>query len=127
MTMRMDDPGYIHLLLDTNPIAVERAVLAIYNRQTKDEQASETTREANGVGFNMYDARTAAYWVSWITGKKNGKVVGPRRHLTGKHLEQARKMMHKYVRQLADIASENIERQAIMQENQYEVSLACED
>lgn len=122
MTMRKNDPGYIHLLLDTNPIAVERAVLAIYARQTAAEQASETTSESNGVGFNVYDARTAAYWVSWITGTKNGKKIGPARHLTGKHLESARKMMHKYVGQLSDIASDNLERQAIVEENRYRIA-----
>ena len=120
--MRKDDPNYIHLLLDTNPLAVERAVLAIYRRQTASEQATDSTHESNGIGFNAYDARSAGYWASWISGMKNGMRVGPARHLTGRHLEQARKMMHKYVRQLADIASENLERQAIVEEARYRIA-----
>ena len=38
-------------LLESNPRAVERAVLAIYARQTLEEQHSETTKENNGRGF----------------------------------------------------------------------------
>lgn len=104
MTIRKDDPDYIHCLLINNDRAVERALLAIFARQTQSEQSSGTTNESNGVGLSACDAPLATYWVKWL---RSG------RHLSGKHLDKARVMMRKYVRQLADIASDNLERQAI--------------
>ncbi len=117
MNVHKNEEWYIRWLLDNNPIAVERAILAIYRRQTASEQASDCTHESNGIGFSSFDAPIAGYWASWITGMKNGKRTGSGRHLTGKHLDQARRMMHKYVRQLSEIASENMERHAIIEES----------
>lgn len=46
----------IEALLASNPLAVYRAVLAIYARQTAEEKAKSHTLEANGVGFGGADA-----------------------------------------------------------------------
>ena len=37
-------------------IALERALVHLYNRQTEDERESETTKYPNGKGFNGQDA-----------------------------------------------------------------------
>ncbi len=84
----------IHLLR-TNDRAVERAILAIYARQTADEQRSETTREQNGMGFNGFDAKPGSYYARWV---QSGK------RLTGSYLEKARQMSIRYVGQLVEIA-----------------------
>jgi len=89
-------PESIAALLDRNDVAVERAVLAIYRRQTDDEQESDTTKHCNGVGFNGVHAHLGSYYARWI---QSG------RHLTGNHLDKARRMMRRYVRQLAEVAS----------------------
>lgn len=89
-------PDAIAALLDRNDVAVERAVVAIFNRQTSDEQESESTKHDNGVGFNAFHAGLGSYYARWI---QSG------RHLTGNHLDKARRMMRRYVRQLAEIAS----------------------
>jgi hypothetical protein len=83
-------------LLAKSDKAVNRAVLAIYEGQTSDEQASETTQHSNGIGFNAYDARRGSYYAEYI---------GRRGSLSGRHLEIARKMMRKYAGQLASIAN----------------------
>lgn len=83
-------------LLDRSDNAVNKAVLAIYGEQTSDEQASETTRHSNGVGFNAFDARRGTYYAEYI---------GRRGSLSGRHLELARKMMKKYAGQLAAIGN----------------------
>ncbi len=74
---------------------LERAILAIYNRQTEDEKTQEATLKHNKVGFTGADARLLSYYASWIL-KGN--------HLSGVHVERARKRIVKYAGQLADIA-----------------------
>lgn len=83
-------------LVLTNNRAVEKAILAIYNRQTESEQANSTTLHTNGVGFAGPDARLGSYYARWI-------ISG--RSLSGKHLDKARQMAIKYRRQLTEIAN----------------------
>lgn len=73
----------------------ERAVLAIYSRQTEDEKQNEVTLKNNSVGFNGPDSKVMSYYAKWLL-KGN--------HLSGRHLETARKKIVKYVHQLVDIA-----------------------
>lgn len=75
---------------------LERAVVAIYRRQTSQEQISETTLDHNCRGFSAFDAKMGTYYAKWIQGGKN---------LSGKHLEKAKKMMQKYVGQLEKVAN----------------------
>jgi hypothetical protein len=84
-------------LLQTNDIAVERAVLAIFNRQTTDEQASEVTRYCNHRGFRANHAKRGSYWARWL---RSGN------RLSGGHLALARRWMVQYHAQLCQIANE---------------------
>ena len=84
-------------LLLTNNTAVERAILVVYNNQTIDEQSSEDVKYHNGKGFLPMHARRGTYYGNWI---KSGK------HLSGRHLEIARKMSLKYTRQLLEAIKE---------------------
>lgn len=86
----------IRTMLETNSRAVERAILAIYNRQTVSEKQSGETRQLNGVGFSGADARLGTYYAEWI---------GKGRNLTEPHLSKARRMVGKYVGQLVSIAN----------------------
>jgi hypothetical protein len=78
------------------PDAVERALVAIFNRQTEDEKRSEDTKHTNTVGFSSSDAKLGTYYAKWV-------ISG--RRLTGTHLERARKMAHNYRRQLKEQAN----------------------
>ena len=89
-------PDAIRALLDRSDKAVERAVVAIYNLQTHDEQAREDTIHRNGVGFAACHAHRGSYYARWI-------LAG--RHLTGQHLDKARRMVRHYVGQLNEIAT----------------------
>jgi hypothetical protein len=80
----------------TNQTWLERAILAIYQYQTETEQRHDTTLLHNDVGFNAVDASSGSYMAKWL---KSGK------HLSGKFLEKARRMMPKYAGQLATIAN----------------------
>jgi len=85
-------------LIISNDRALEKAVLAIYNRQTQDEKNTSDTRWTNGIGFSGADAGIGSYYAKWI-------ISG--RSLSGNHLLKARKMMMKYRRQLVEIANHN--------------------
>jgi hypothetical protein len=87
----------ITALLVNNDRAVERAILAIYDRQTADEKSAQTTRHSNRMGFSWASAQLGSYYAKWI---KSG------RKLTGTHLDRARKMAIKYRRQLCAIAAD---------------------
>lgn len=82
-------------LLASNNRAVERALVALYHRQTVDEQRTSTTKESNGVGFNAKDAEYATYLAKWVLSG---------RHLTGRHLEAGRRIATFYARQLAEMS-----------------------
>lgn len=86
-------------MLDSNDKAVTRAVITIYRRQTLDEQASQTTRVSNNIGFNHSDAPYLSYCAKYAMDRKTC--------LSGKHLEKSRAKVKKYWKQLLDIANEN--------------------
>lgn len=73
-----------------------RGLLAIYGRQTAEEQVCGQTVEDNGIGFNGVDAEILTSFA--IQFQQRG-------FLTAKQLEIARKKMLKYAGQLAKIAN----------------------
>lgn len=83
-------------LLDTNDRAVERAIVAIYERQTADEKQTEHTRHDNSVGFRQNHAKRMSYFARLI---KRGNRLFP------SQLALSRSWMKMYRRQLADIAN----------------------
>ena len=83
-------------LLQNNNRAVERAILAIFARQTEDEKSTECTRHENSRGFSAADARTGSYLARWILGGN---------HLNGKFLDKGRKIAVKYRKQLLEVAN----------------------
>jgi len=86
----------IQQLLDSNPKAVQRAIVAIYKRQTADEQASKTTRVHNSVGFSAIDAQLLTSFAEQI---------GRGRTLSEKQLTLGRAKIKRYWRQLMEIAN----------------------
>lgn len=108
MSVSKSDPDYIKYLLYMNNLAVERAIVAIYQRQTHDEQHSSDTKHSNGIGFSGADARLGSYYARWILSG---------RRLSGHHLEKARAMSQKYVRQLAEIAEAKLAQQNAIRES----------
>ena len=71
--------------------ALKRAAKLIWAYQTLDEQATATTKDHNGVGYNGVDSEFASRIVNW------------RGTLTPRMALAARKMLRKYARQLAGI------------------------
>jgi len=93
MSVKVWNKGHVIQLLLTNNEAVEKAMVALYNRQTADEQSTQETRHSNGVGFSGAHAHLGSYYAKWVLSGRN---------LTGRHLEKARAMSLKYTDQLLD-------------------------
>lgn len=90
-------------LLNRSNKAVERAMVAIYRRQTFDEQNSSCTTHRNGIGFSGAHAALGTYYAKWVLSG---------RQLTGTHLERARAMSKHYVAQLLQEAEQRTQQAA---------------
>jgi hypothetical protein len=97
-------PETIKALLDRSDKAVERAIVAIYERQTSDEQVTGETRHHNRRGFASCHAHLGTYYAKWIMSD---------RHLDGQHLQRARRMVQCYSKQLLQVAEARQERELI--------------
>lgn len=86
---------YVQGLLASNDLAVARAIVAIYRRQTQAEQANQATLQDNGVGFTGPDARFLSSLAQWVL---KGYALTPRQ------LAKGRAKIMKYWKQLADVA-----------------------
>lgn len=91
----------IRQLLETRQDAVIRGMLVIYERQTADEQDSEYTIEANGVGYSGVHAEIMTSLSKFYL--KNN-------FLSPKQMKIAKKIILKYTRQLAEEANLNEEK-----------------
>ena len=84
---------FIKEKLSTDQRWIERSIIVIYNRQTESEQCNKFTSEKNGVGFCSYDANYFTYLATYLLKSKNN-------HLSGNHLEKAKKSIPKYWKQI---------------------------
>ena len=83
-------------ILEVNDNQLAKALVALYNRQTEDEQETKETRERNGVGFNGVDGQFLSSIAEGF--KKYGR-------LTDRQVVAVRKSLKKYCGQLVDIAN----------------------
>lgn len=95
-------------LIDTNDQAVYRGLVAIYERQTADEQNTEDTKHQNGVGFNGRDAKFGTSLAKQVIAFNEGKSTY-RYPLSRTQLESGRKLLRKYAGQLAKVANAKAE------------------
>lgn len=75
---------------------LEHAIVALWKRQTSDEQATRETRHLNNRGFSAAHAKHLTRAANWINSGH---------HLDGRYLERAREMTSHYVGQLVEIAN----------------------
>lgn len=99
------DRNYITQLLRTNDTAVARALVALYKRQTNDEQNSQATRWDNGQGFMPMHARMGTSMAQFYirTGRLSQKQIAYWRRPT----PSGKARIEKYVGQLLKIAQES--------------------
>jgi len=87
----------IRTKVSSDPRWAQRAILALYERQTIDEQNSGFTVYKNGMGFSGYDAEILTSFA---------KQIGNGRTLTTKQLAVAYRRLPRYAKQLALVAEE---------------------
>lgn len=85
-------------LLDSNDVAVWKAVHRIYQNQTAAEKAVGETCVYNGIGFSGADGGILSSFAQFY--EKNG-------YLSPKQTAIARKKIKKYTRQLLEYIKEN--------------------
>jgi hypothetical protein len=96
MTKTWDKPS-IQTLIHSNPKALHRAIIKIYERQTADEQDLDQTIEHNGIGFNGIDAEIMSSFA---------KQLMTRGFLSPKQTVIAQKKMPKYWKQILQLINE---------------------
>lgn len=78
--------------IDTNPKAVVKGLMMVYQGQTASEQASHITQEANNIGFSAFDAEILTSFAQQV---ERGRTLSP------KQIVIARAKVRKYWKQLA--------------------------
>lgn len=92
----MHTKSSIQNLLARNDKAVEKALIVLYKRQTRDERLDRQSRHDNMRGFNQADAG----WLSKIV----QEVLLAGHSLSANHMIVARQRVMKYWRQLLEEA-----------------------
>lgn len=86
------------------------ALLALYQRQTEDEQEDRLTSHRNGIGFSAVDADLLSSFAQQAERNRELKTAGERpahwSDLSPKQMEILRKKLRRYGRQLGEIAEE---------------------
>lgn len=90
----------IDALLEKSNKAVEVGIVRLNQLQTADERAAFDTKYHNDIGFQSCYARKGTYMANWVLSGQP---------LSGKWLEQARKICLRHSRQLVDLANKVIE------------------
>lgn len=108
----------IKTLLDTNAKAVTRGILAIYERQTADEQRADRTSHSNGIGYSAFDAE----FMSSLA-----RQIGQGRTLSVKQMAIGRNKIKRYAGQLAEIANAASEVRELQMESAAPGDCSCEN
>lgn len=91
---------YLQNLIKTNPKALLKSIVLIYDYQTEDEKNTFNSVEHNHIGFNKFDAISMSELAQKI--KRNIE-------LTPKEIAYAKNVMPKYWRQLMKISKQKTE------------------
>lgn len=109
MTSQVHTPESIKTLIlkadKLSDMAVEKALLVLFDRQTTSEQISQTTNQNNGRGFNAVDAEILSSFACQIQ-RKQGQGMKLGSCLSTKQMVLARGKVARYARQLAEVANE---------------------
>jgi hypothetical protein len=96
LEVTMYQENFIRNLLETRDDAIERAMVALFRRQTEDEKSSEKAKHNNCRGFSAAHAKKGTYYAKWVlSGRK----------LSGWHLKRAREIALNYTKQLTLISN----------------------
>jgi len=121
-------------LLRKSDNAVERAMVVLFERQTRDEQNTKDAKHLNGIGFSSADSVAGTHFAQWIQGfNSRNKKVYPEKSL--KHpralrqykryckngenpIDRARRIALKHSKQLVDEANLKLKNQSTSPSNE---------
>ena len=107
-------------LLRSNDLAVERAILRLYQLQTEDEANSSKTKHKNNRGFSASDAKAGSLFAQFLMGLDSNNVrrwtpkslnhpIAARFLMkyvkSGNPIDRARKIALRHSKQLVEIAN----------------------
>jgi hypothetical protein len=92
--MKTITKDFIKNQLATNATWAVKALVKIYERQTIDEQNSQSTKENNGIGFNGLDANILSSFAEQVNKGRN---------LSVKQMTIVYKKMPRYWKQVASL------------------------
>ncbi len=92
-------------LLEKNDLAVERALVVLFDRQTQDEKRDAETKHTNARGFRKNHDHTGSYYACIILKGWKGANGKNRVHLNPVKLGKARSIVLHYHRQLCEEAN----------------------
>lgn len=91
-------------MLATRDVAIGRALVALYNRQTIDEQSNQVTTKQNGAGFRPCDAFVGSSMAQFY--QKNGYITQKQAAYWRKPMKNGQMKITIYANQLLVVASE---------------------
>ena len=91
-------------LLKTRDVAIARALVAIKNRQTADEQVVEVTRHKNGMGFHPCHAYMGTEMANFY--EKNGFLTAKQVSYWRSPMKDGKMRIEIYANQLLSIAKD---------------------
>lgn len=93
-------------LLTVNDLAVERALVALHDKQTASEKDAQVTTVRNGVGFSAFDAEIFSSLAEWV---RRGRNLTTKQLALCRKTNKAGKMrIAKYAEQLLGIANNRL-------------------
>jgi 5-methylcytosine-specific restriction endonuclease McrBC regulatory subunit McrC len=107
MTQKERQDYYLKAMQNSK-VQLERAVFAIWKRQTEDEKIQETVNHHNNKGFRTTDGKYLTSFGNWINKRTDGgrKIEVFGHCLSEKQTAVARRRMEKYAGQLVKIYKE---------------------
>lgn len=95
-------------LLDRSNVAVERALLVLYARQTPEERTEKATTQHNGAGWGLVDAEFLTSCAEQVEWKRRHDNAPEGQRLTDNQMKYARPKVKKYVGQLVEVANQRL-------------------
>lgn len=92
-------------MLATRDVAIGRALVALYKRQTADEQSAHSTKNNNGRGFRPCDAFVGSSMAEFY--QKNGFITSKQAAYWRKPMKNGQMKIAIYANQLLVVAGES--------------------
>lgn len=105
---KLYDANAVKSKIATSETWLHRAIEVLYERQTSDEKRESQTKYLNNRGFSAAHVKVLSYYLRWI--KAGNK-------LSGRHKENAIKIVQKYSRQILEEMDLSAQRKRLLDQH----------